>query len=144
MNLYDEKIKAKIITNIKVIGNCWIWQRTIINSGYGQICYHNKHYSVHRLSYMLFIGEIPKKLEIDHLCRNRKCCNPDHLEPVTRKENIRRSPLHNKNKIHCKQGHEFTPNNTYISKSKNGARRCKICTKLSNNQSSLKTRMKNN
>ena len=144
MDLYDEKIKGKIISNIKVIDNCWVWQGTIINTGYGQISYHNKHYSVHRLSYILYIGEIPEKLELDHLCRNRKCCNPDHLEPVTRKENIRRSPLHNKNKTHCPQGHEYTHDNTYFTKSRNN-RRCKICKKSSNNKGhKLRKELKNN
>lgn len=69
---------------------CWIWTGSILPNGYGQVFAGNWKVSAHRLGYVLAYGPIPKGLELDHLCRNRSCCRPDHLEPVTRRENIRR------------------------------------------------------
>lgn len=78
----------------------------------------------HRASYEIYKGPIPEGLEIDHLCRNRRCINPDHLEPVTRKENILRgeSPTAtNKRKTHCPNGHLYD----FIRP--NGERECRSC-----------------
>lgn len=76
------------------------------------------------------VGPIPEGLDLDHLCRVRQCVNPDHLEPVTARENLMRSPLTqasiNSAKTHCKRGHEFTPDNTRIFP-KSGSRCCKTC-----------------
>lgn len=85
----------------------------------------------HRLSYELHKGEIPEGLEIDHLCRNRWCVNPDHLEAVTRRENIMRGdgPKKlgelNSKKTHCKHGHPFDKENTRYRPT--GGRSCRIC-----------------
>lgn len=104
---------------------CWIWQGAISPNGYGR-CGGNLY--VHRVMYELLIGPIPKDLEIDHLCRNRGCINPDHMEPVTRRENMRRgmglSGI-NSRKTHCIHGHPFDETNIYWRK--NGKRMCKMC-----------------
>lgn len=109
---------------------CWLWTGALMKNGYGVFDFHKdrlglprKSRLAHRISYELHNGEIPKGLDLDHLCRTRCCVNPDHLEPVSRKENLRRSPL--VNKTHCKSGHEFTFENTWIEK--NGARHCRAC-----------------
>jgi len=87
-----------------------------------------KNKVAHRISYELLKGDIPEGLDLDHLCRNRGCVNPDHLEPVTRKENLLRGntiPAKHARKTHCPQGHEYTKGNTFISKS--GSRHCRKC-----------------
>lgn len=91
--------------------------------------------SSHRFSYELLKDKIPKGLQIDHLCRNRKCVNSDHLETVTQRENSRRGNvgLFQRNITHCPQGHEYDEKNTVIVICKNGnyKRRCRTCAKIS-------------
>jgi hypothetical protein len=69
---------------------CWTWTGAVQSRGYGSCGYQRRIWSTHRLSYELLVGPIPSGLTIDHLCRNKRCCNPAHLEPVTNLENIRR------------------------------------------------------
>lgn len=71
---------------------CWQWTGSIKTNGYGQYELRGET-QAHRISYKLFHGWIPKGLDLDHLCRNRRCINPDHLEPVTRKINARRGAM---------------------------------------------------
>jgi hypothetical protein len=108
----DDRFHAKYVVNANL---CWVWQASKLKSGYGLFTdYNRKTVTAHRWSYERFKGTIPVGLVIDHLCRNTSCVNPDHLEAVTQSVNIRRSPL-NKNrtlKTHCKNGHEYTPENT--------------------------------
>ena len=93
---------------------CWIFNGALRN-GYGVLGAGLPEPSrlvyAHRVAYEYFIADIPDGLHIDHLCRVRACCNPWHLEPVTQAENNRRAHRDNP-KTHCKQGHEFTPENT--------------------------------
>lgn len=82
---------------------------------------------VHRVAYEAAKGPIPEGLHIDHLCRNRACCNPDHLEAVTKRVNTLRGvgpTAQNSAKTHCKWGHEFTPENT---RQRKGGRECLAC-----------------
>jgi hypothetical protein len=102
---------------ITVTPACWIW-KGFVRKGYGQ--YSGTH--AHRVSFQFYCGPIPPGLELDHLCRNPLCVNPDHLEPVTRAENMRRRSVA---QTHCKHGHEFTPENTYMMPS--GGRQCRAC-----------------
>jgi hypothetical protein len=78
----------------------------------------------HRVAYELFKGPIPAGMDLDHLCRVRCCCNPDHLEPVTRKENLRRGL--NGQKTACYKGHPYTPENTYY-RANTGKKQCRLC-----------------
>lgn len=108
---------------------CWKIQLSTTQEGYTQFKLSNPRRNVlgHRYIYEIFKGEIPKGLVIDHLCRVRSCVNPDHLEVVTNEENMRRGygvPAINKRKTHCKRGHEFTPENTYLYAT---SRRCRQC-----------------
>lgn len=89
-------LQLKILERSHVDGECWVWSGAVASSGYGRIGWtteqnERRTFQVHRVSYEAFIGEIPPGLHIDHLCSNKLCVNPDHLEPVTQTENNRRS-----------------------------------------------------
>lgn len=94
-------------------GDCLLWTGTAPH-GYGSFWYDGKKVRAHRFSYEHFIGEIAPGLVLDHLCRNTLCVNPDHLEPVTHAENLRRGDWPNSRKTHCAHGHRFTTANTYL------------------------------
>lgn len=111
---------------------CWHWAG-ILNQGYGVFWMPGrKRIRAHRLAFELVRGELPGGLVTDHLCRNRKCVNPYHVELVTNKENVLRGvgiTAQNKAKTHCKNGHEFTPENTVACTRAGGgaSRECRIC-----------------
>lgn len=112
--------------------DCWIWTGHRNGDGYG-VCFRDgKQKYVHRLTYELYRQPIPAGLVIDHLCRVRECCNPEHLEAVTHAENIRRgeSPYAKKaRKTHCVNGHPFDLLNTIWKTFPNGGtgRQCRAC-----------------
>ena len=81
---------ARLIPNIDASGPCWEWQRHCNRLGYGRLRFQGRYWFAHRLMWTLLVGPIPPDLELDHLCFNPCCCNPDHLEPVTHAENLRR------------------------------------------------------
>jgi hypothetical protein len=99
-------------------GGCWEWVggKNGACYGYGHIWIKDKWLKAHRVGYEMFVGPIPRGLELDHLCRNRACVNPSHLEPVSRRTNNNRGRSQsalNSRKTHCARGHEFTQENTY-------------------------------
>lgn len=109
------------------LGPCWLWTG-YLHRGYGQFHADQTTYRAHRFAYEEIVGPIPDGLEIDHLCRVRSCCNPSHLEPVTHRVNVLRSESFAAKyaaQTHCRRGHEFTPENTYVSPK--NQRECRTC-----------------
>lgn len=102
---------------------CWNWTGYVDKAGYGRFRFDGATRLSHRVAYQLIIGQVPDGLQLDHLCRNRRCCNPTHLEPVTNHENSLRGERATKS--HCVHGHEYTPENTI--REANGRRRCRTC-----------------
>jgi hypothetical protein len=127
----------RIMANVRQDpGGCWVWQGETNISGYGRLELsgrpNRKRVLAHRLSYEVFVGPIPAGLHLDHLCRNPPCVNPEHLEPVTCRENLLRSPITvaavNAQKTHCVRGHEFSDGNTILEPRPNGSvRKCRTC-----------------
>jgi hypothetical protein len=137
--LRRRSVQERFWSNVENQGDdCWAWLGVLSQTtGYG--LWHRRvdgnliTVGAHRFAYEETIGEIPPGLVIDHLCRNRQCVNPHHLEPVSQRENTLRGvgpSAENARKTHCKRGHKFTPENTYLKPGKYGPQRiCRICTR---------------
>jgi HNH endonuclease len=126
------RARERLFRNIQISPTgCWLWERTRGLAGYGWMYWRDKMRPAHRVAYMLFIGKIPEGYEIDHRCRERGCVNPDHLEAVTRSENVRRgmgpaiTAYRSATRQYCHRGHLLDEANTYRT-SRNG-RWCREC-----------------
>lgn len=111
---------------------CWLWTRGKSGAGYGVVHYDGRMRSVHIVLYVSVFGPVPEGLELDHLCRNRNCVNPWHLEPVTHQENILRGNTimaRLARQTHCKRGHLLEGDNLYVGKKRWG-RNCIACAKI--------------
>ena len=119
---------------VHVEDGCWEWLGSRTPTGYGTFKWQGRTSPAHRWMWRVLRGEIPSGLELDHLCRNRGCVNPEHLEPVTHDENVRRSlPFvsrgqshHNGGKTHCPNGHPLSGDNLYLDR-KGKQRMCRAC-----------------
>ena len=92
---------------------CWPWIGAMSDNGYGNFWTGEKQDKAHRVSYQLFVGAIPDGADLDHLCRNRGCVRPDHLEPVDRQTNLLRGDRKSK-QANCKRGHPLSGDNVRI------------------------------
>lgn len=132
--------EQRFFRKVRIAENgCWLWTAGT-SEGYGifyiaadQAPKIKRGRKAHIWSYTRYVGTVPHGLELDHLCRNRACVNPLHLEPVTHRVNMLRSPIApagiNARKTHCKRGHLFTPDNIYVC-TRNGkvsGKSCKTC-----------------
>ena len=119
---------ARLNRKIRIQDNdCWEWLGNQTTNGYGkhQIGPGHKERVVHRIAYEHYIGEIPPGMQLDHLCRNQICCNPQHMEVVTPSENTKRQDHKERRKTHCPKGHEYNEKNTRVTKA--GKRQCRAC-----------------
>lgn len=125
----------RIMGKVRVTdAGCWEFTGCKVRGGYGQIRIAGKGQYTHRVMHELHSGPIPEGYDIDHLCRNRACCNPSHLEAVTRAVNAARTPpgargqnraTVEKAKTHCPQGHPYDDENTRTNAA--GHRWCRAC-----------------
>ena len=122
----EERVMRRVQKDAET--DCWVYTGTKIYSGYGKISWRQGGKKVdalvHRIIYEIHKGPIPKGLEIDHLCRNRACCNPEHLEVVTHRLNIQRGN-NVTNRTHCSAGHPYKGKNLAVDN--RGHRYCREC-----------------
>jgi len=128
-----EKDRARFWSKVEKTGDCWIWRGSINNAGYGVFWYNpdSQNRSAHRMVFAVLGQEAPPLL--DHLCRNRACVNPAHLEGVTHKVNLLRGETlaaANAAKTHCPKGHEYTLENTYRISGRRVCRTCSLATSV--------------
>lgn len=110
------------------VRTCWLWTATCGTTGYGKFKFRGRVVRAHRHAYELLRAEIPHGLVLDHLCRERACVNPWHLEPVSQRVNVLRGQgvaAVAARKTHCPHGHRYDDSNTVVTA--DGFRRCRTC-----------------
>lgn len=122
----NARAAARFWQRVDLDQGCWNWTGTRDQKGYGRARFGGKTTGAHRVAYELLVGPIPEELTIDHLCLNKSCVRPDHLEPVTRGENVRRWA---ETVTECPLGHPYTDDNTYRNPV-TGKRACRACERL--------------
>jgi hypothetical protein len=123
----DQSVCEYMDRRIDKTAECWEWTGSVYGNGYGRLrCAPNTGALAHRVAYARWVGPLVDGLTIDHLCRNRRCVNPAHLEQVTITENVRRSSRTQSQmaRTHCPQGHEYSESNTLTYR---GMRQCITC-----------------
>jgi hypothetical protein len=124
-----EKLNSNTVVDPET--GCFEWQRGLV-TGYGKVWLDGKWYVAHKLAWEALIGSVPEDKDLDHLCRNRKCWNIEHLEPVPHRINLLRGPeteaTRNSAKTECKRGHPFDDENTGYKA--NGWRYCRACNQM--------------
>ena len=121
------KLDERFWSKVQKTESCWVWIAGHTTAGYGGYWLNGKIHRAHRLAFLDAGGIIPDGKVIDHLCRNRGCVNPEHLEAVTNKVNHERGSR--AQQTECKWGHPYTSENTFRNK-RNGTRSCRICRNL--------------
>ncbi|TXH43519.1 MAG: HNH endonuclease [Desulfurellales bacterium] len=123
----DPRLPERFWNKVAVQENgCWLWTGAKCPLGYGKFRLSNPRKLVfpHVHAFQVLVGEVLPGLELDHLCRCPSCVNPGHLDPVTHQVNMQRSAP--ATKAHCANGHEYTPENTYMEGNKRHCRACRL------------------
>lgn len=122
-----DEIFARISPRVNFMAEgCFVWEGQTTNWGYGIISVSGTKQAIHRFVYEQVFGPIPEGLVIDHMCRNKLCVNPSHLQAISHEENVALGGLR---KTHCPSGHEYNEENTYMYRN---SRRCRKCIKRHN------------
>lgn len=135
MNFLDPRLPDRFWSKCSPcpMSGCWLWFGTASHGDYGQLKWGSGMRYAHRVAYSVLAGGVPEGLQLDHLCRVRRCVNPAHLEPVTPRVNVLRglSPLVTKRRhalvTYCPRGHEYTKENTMTRPSAPNERSCRQC-----------------
>ena len=117
---------ARFWVKVDKTDGCWEWTGARNSNGYGNFRAFGRFWVAHRYAYTRSVGEVCENLDLDHLCRNRLCVNPSHMEPVTRQVNLNRGISANREKTTCKRGHIYTADSTGFH---GDSRFCRICTR---------------
>lgn len=134
--------KARVWSRVNVSGpdECWLWNGPIGHEGYGYVSWAGRNHTSHRAVWESVFGPAAQGMEVDHLCRNRACCNPKHLELVEKAVNVLRGvspPALNARKTHCPIGHPLEGSNLIVgNRSGKVFRQCRLC----NNESHVRMR----
>lgn len=123
----SQTIENRFWKKVRKTADCWEWIAGCDSDGYGRI----DKYRAHQLSYILAYGSIPKGKELNHTCQVRRCVRPDHLEALTHKEHLRKTPgtfgYKWAQRTHCEKNHELAGDNLVQALLKRGLRRCRTC-----------------
>jgi hypothetical protein len=144
MTMSDDVLERVLNRITMTDEGCWEFQGCRLKSGYGRVGWNGRLWLTHRVTYTFLVGEIHPDLEIDHLCENKPCCNPEHLQAVTRSENLRRgSQWHHivereAGKDYCPLGHPYDAANTYVTAQ--GHRQCRECKRIAGHKYALSHR----
>lgn len=135
----EQRLRARVVKT----DTCWNWTAAKTRKGYGWFQADGRPHLAHRYAYTLAYGPLPDHIQLHHLCENKGCVRPDHLQPVTQAEHIDvtpSSPAHiNASKTHCPQGHPYSTENTYIIPS-TGGRMCRTCSRARNKETKRRVR----
>lgn len=133
VDLLPPRIVAKIV--VDDASGCWLWAAALDDQGYGRVSWEGRNRKAYRIVWLLLREAIGEGLELDHVCKVRRCVNPDHLEPVTHAENVGRGELGEtlRSKYaaprNCPQGHALEGDNLIVASTKAGHpnRKCRTC-----------------
>lgn len=126
-----EKYEQRTDTSRGELG-CWLWTGKLNHDGYARAVFGKRHQMVHRWIYEQTYGPVPEGLECDHVCRNRACVNPAHINAVTHYENMQNRSMESfgkaqREKTHCPKGHPLSGDNLYVAPKRPTRRDCKAC-----------------
>lgn len=128
------QVKDRFLNKVEKTNNCWNWKAYIRHDGRGEFSFNSKAEKAHRISHLLFKGNIPEGLHVLHKCDNPKCVKPSHLFLGTHADNMRDCKAKGRHflstKTHCSNGHKFTEKNTRYRKrpdQKYISRVCRVC-----------------